>query len=53
VTTFRFKFEDGRTKEARGRDWRSALKALGYGPSAMLYVVVSFEELAASKPAGL
>jgi hypothetical protein len=45
MATFRFKFEDGRVLEARGRNWRSALKVLGRGPDAMLFLVHSYEVL--------
>lgn len=47
--TFRFKMDGGAiavTREAQGRDWKEALRALGYGPSAMLYLVISFEVVA-------
>lgn len=46
--TFRFKMDGGAiqvTREAQGRDWKEALKALGYGPQAMMYLVISFEVL--------
>lgn len=44
--TFRFKMDGGSqqiTREAQGRNWQEALKALGYSPNAMSYLVHSYE----------
>lgn len=45
MQTFRFKMAGALPviREAQGRDWQEALKALGYGPQAMMYLVISYE----------
>jgi hypothetical protein len=48
IKTFRFKMDGGALqvpREAQGRDWKEALEALGYGPQAMMYLVISYEVL--------
>ncbi len=42
--TFRFYFSDGRILTAQGKSWREALRELGYGPAAMLFLVHSYDE---------